>query len=161
MDKRIYVVLAGTVQSPLKETTTRRLGARLSSRLSYMPETRTIVQPAGRLIAQAAHVVSKLRVHMVIDSLLQLLVQPKRKHIIEFVRAFTFEPITTIILSARDSFELCHVLNLLLDAGIDTKTFFDTNPEYGDEEVMTAIATEPVTPEEVIGLTDYLPLWKP
>jgi hypothetical protein len=42
--------------------------------------------------------------------------------------------------------------------------FRDTEqPDYGslDVEVRTAIATEPVSPDMVVGILDYLPLWRP
>ena len=72
------------------------------------------------------------------------------------------QPTTTIILEARDSFELRHVFDLLQNNDVPVYGFMDTEqPDYGslDAFVMTAIATEPVTREDVEGMLDYLPLW--
>jgi hypothetical protein len=71
----------------------------------------------------------------------------------------TFTPITTIVLGARDSFELNHVYGLLTAAKIPPFRFQDENEEaYGKGLVYTALATMPVTPEQVVGILDYLPL---
>ena len=157
-EKRIYVVLANTVQNPLiPVSVVNAVTTWKSMKLVPTPQTKTIVQPAGRLIAQAAHVVSKVRSHMLHKQLSGHSSDRTKK-------LFVFEPITTIVLSARDSFELNHVRFLLHKIGIRAHDFYDTNqPDYGDpeSEVMTAIATEPVTPDEVVGILDYLPLWKP
>jgi hypothetical protein len=122
-EKRIYAVVAATVQT-----------ARGS-----------IVQPPGRQIAQACHVVSKLRHEL----------QPSNG-----VRGYTngFESITTIILQARDSAELQHIQLLLSKNDLDSVSFFDTNDQYGTLPTMTAVATF-ITPGETTGITDYLPLW--
>lgn len=115
-EKRIYVVVAGTIQTP-----------------------RTVIQPPGRQIAQACHVVSKLRNTM--NSMV-----------------IGFEPITTIILQARDSAELTHVQLLALKKKLQIEAFFDTNSEYGDGEHKTAIAFL-ATPGQANMVCDYLPLW--
>ena len=163
-EKRIYCVVAQTVQAP---TTTAVVWnpttAHNVAKVVGDERTRTIVQPAGRLIAQAAHVVSKTRTAM-LAKLLYKVAKAGKKNPLTWEETTAFVPITTIVLSARDSYELQHVLNLLRDAEIDVHDFNDFNqPDYGDPEwkVMTAIATEPVNPEEVVGILDYLPLWKP
>jgi hypothetical protein len=69
-----------------------------------------------------------------------------------------FEPITTIILQARDSAELTHVQLLALKKKLQVAAFFDTNPEYGDVEHKTAIAFL-ATQEQTHLVCDYLPLW--
>lgn len=123
-EQRIYVVVAGAVKCL----------------------SRQVVQPPGRQIAQACHVVSKLRQAEYI----------KGKAWYEL-----FMPITTIILQARDSAELRHVQTLLLSKRkLDAPTvFFDTNePVYGPGEVMTAIAIL-ATKKQTIGILDYLPMW--
>ena len=165
-DKRIYCVVAQTVQSPLIEETILTPATKRSTKVCSIEGTKTIVQPAGRLIAQAAHVVSKTRVLMLLTLLKNVfknLLSRKAsiKALGEFIEAWTFEPVTTIILSARDSYELYHVLNLLYKAGVEVHSFYDYNqPDYGNPKwkVMTAIATEPVNPEKVVGILDYLPL---
>jgi hypothetical protein len=98
--------------------------------------TKTVVQPAGRQAAQACHVVSKLRVG-------------ENTH---------FFPITTIILQARDSAELTHLQQLLTKRKLNPVIFWDTNDEYGQREVMTAIAVM-ASKHQVQGIMDYLPLW--
>jgi len=168
-EKRIYCIVAQTVQAPLDETNVRNAITRqIVSKLSSVEGTRTIVQPAGRLIAQAAHVVSKTRLQMLVNEMLyKSPTLPRGKSTVDKLKAFDFQPfqpVTTIVLSARDSFELNHVLNLHNSAKVPTHAFYDSNqPDYGDllREVMTAIATEPVTPGDVVGILDYLPLWKP
>lgn len=123
-EKRIYIVVAGTVQSP----------------------TRSIVQPPGRQIAQACHAVSKLRHAM--------LTRIHDETVVE-----EFEPITTIILHARDSWEIEHVYGLLHEAKLHPVFFHDSNPEYGGIELCTAISVL-ATKHEITGILDYLPLWK-
>jgi hypothetical protein len=165
-DRRIYCVVANTVQCPLQSqlVTNIRTGAH-SEVLTRTPDTKSIRQPAGRLVAQAAHAVSLARMFMMWAATMKAL---KTKDVSE-VDTFHFchsmvQPITTIILAARDSFELSHVFDLLYNAKIPVHSFLDTDqPDYGslDYRVMTAIATEPLEPEEVLGILDYLPLWKP
>lgn len=115
-EKRIYVVVAGTIQTP-----------------------RTVIQPPGRQIAQACHVVSKLRIE-------------------NHNGSHRFEPITTIILQARDSAELTHVQLLACKKKFQVVAFFDRNPEYGDVGQKTAIAFL-ATQEQTHLVCDYLPLW--
>ena len=98
-----------------------------------------VTQPLGRQAAQACHVVSKLR-----NTMSSMVIG--------------FEPITTIILQARDSAELQHVQLLALKKKLRVVSFFDTNPEYGDGEHKTAIAFL-ATQEQTHLVCDYLPLW--
>ncbi len=155
--KRIYCVVADTVQHPLEKSP---VGDRVSLRRT--PETRDIDQVAGRLMAQGEHVVSKVRFHMMREEIMRATRAAKggkvwyRGH-----EVFFFHPVTTINLAARDSFELEHVRGLLGERKVPYQAFYDENPEvYGVGRVLTAIATEPVTPEQVVGVTDYLPLWR-
>jgi len=175
-EKIIYVVVAETVQHP---TTTTIIGQHLV-RLSGVPcgsKTRDIVQIPGRLAAQACHAVRRMGHHMVIDAVKDLLSFANivsLKKLKQAIRALgslvVYEPITTIILSCRDSFELEHTYNLLRDhAGVLAFKFQDTNaavycvgcsqPCKG--EVTTAFATVPVDKLQVQGYLDYLPLWTP
>ena len=118
-EKRIYVVVAGTVHIP-----------EIKPRLY-------IKQPAGRQIAQACHVVSKLR------GLLG-----------------DYEDITTIILQGRDTAELRHVQGLLIKKKLFVVQFYDSNIDaYGPGEVLTAIAVYAV-PKKVEQILNYLPLWR-
>lgn len=138
-ESRIYVAVAGTVQVPAGRP------------------RRTVEQPAGRQIAQACHVVSKLRHDMTakrtpIDIGANLSILPDA--------LAPLSPITTIILQARDSAELRHVQNLLLKKKLNVVPFFDMNIEaYGaGETVMTAVAVY-ATKKQVENILDYLPLW--
>ena len=108
-----------------------------------------VVQPLGRQVAQVAHVVSKLR--------FQEAAKPIREE--EHITHRLFEPITTIVLQARDAAELEHVFNLLRKKKIFVTLFSDTNPEYGPGSYVTAICTHPVFKSQVEGILDYLPLW--
>ena len=167
-EKRIYSVVAQTVQAPLEYVgvTNPRLLHTFVSPLRT-EATQTIVQPAGRLIAQHGHAVSRVRESMVKKALfaaLNVSGKEKRDTAVKLLLNNNFAPITTIVLAARDSAELHHVAGLLGLANIQIQRFFDTNqPDYGSPayDVLTAIATEPVIPEEVFGILDYLPLWKP
>ncbi len=166
--KIVYCVVAETVQHPLKfsgVTNSVYGGVHIIDANHILrtrtAETRTIVQVPGRLAAQVAHVVSKMRYSELVHEVEALMKLSKnRKRVLPIP---PFEPITTIILGARDSFELEHVYNLLRDvADIWTYKFDDTNPEvYGEGEVITAIATVPVLRQQVLGILDYLPLWTP
>lgn len=123
-EKRIYVVIPATVQ------------------VGFLTEPRTIVQPHGRQIAQACHVVSKLRWNNPPNPL---------KH--------EFEPITTIVLQARDSKELAHVLGLAMDRCLEWAVFNDENLlAYGPYFPITALAVL-ANPADIADVLDYLPLW--
>lgn len=120
---RIYVVVAGTIQTP-----------------------KNVLQPAGRQIAQACHVVSKLRHKMLGD----------KKELI--VPGSEFEPVTTIILQCRDSAELSHNFFSLRKRHLKPEIFSDNNPEYGPGNFPTVIAVF-ATKKQIAGILDYLPLW--
>jgi hypothetical protein len=162
--KRIYCVVADTVQHPL-EAISAPFRDRFPMNVTFKrnEETRTVLQPAGRLAAQAAHVVSKVRHNMLKDEIIRATRAAKGKREVWYRgHVLHFEPVTTIILAAGDSLELHHVRGLLAGAQIKYEVFYDENPEaYGRGVVMTAVATVPVFPDEVYGILDYLPLWKP
>jgi hypothetical protein len=129
-EKRIYVVVAGTIQG--------------------WRNARVVLQPAGRQIAQACHVVSKLRIRPAqldaMDRLERDLGLPD------------FEPVTTIILQARDTAELFHVKCLASKKKLNPVTFYDNNSEYGPGEYATAIAFY-ATKMQTVFICDYLPMW--
>lgn len=163
-EKRIYCVVAQTVQHPLEV----ELSPFPPTRRKYVrgKNTRTIVQVPGRITAQVGHAVSKMRYNLLANEIegASVIALTGRKKLRAMATSIPpFQPITTIVLGARDSFELDHVYALLRDvAGILTYKFNDTNPDvYGEGEVTTAICTVPVPPSEVIGILDYLPLWAP
>lgn len=141
---RIYSIVAETVQNPLTETTEG------FPRLSK--DSKTIVQPYGRMTAQHGHVVSIMRVKMAFE----MVFAKGRDGRVDYSAAW--EPITTIVLSCRDSLELAHVKDLLNEADLEVEEMLDDNPEYGPGKVRTAICTWPVYAKNVYGITDYLPL---
>ena len=143
----IYCVVAHTVQIPLIYE---------GHRLKRSDLSKTIAQPAGRLIAQAAHAVSLSRLHMVRKAVFAA----KLPNSISLWDTLE-RPITTIILGARDTYELYHVWHLLNKKNIDTYAFQDTNEDYGSDTVVTAVATRVVNHDEVVEILDYLPLWRP
>ena len=163
--KRIYSIVAQKVQAPLNEEYVHsNFGNKSVLKPILTEDTRTIKQPAGRVMAQHGHAVSKARDHMLKEQIRHALSHPKRLRELVTAKTGEFEPITTIVLSVHDSFELYHILGLLELAGIHVHPFYDTDqPDYGDPDykVMTAIATEPIDPEETTGVLDHLPLWKP
>lgn len=122
-EKRIYVVVAETVYTP----------------------NGVVVQPCGRVIAQACHVVSKMR--------------------LEHARAtgnLLFKPFTAIILSASDNralYDLVETIQCDLDE-VGVTSFLDANREvYGVGGFRTAICTYPVTASELGSVLEHLPLW--
>lgn len=136
-ERKIYVVVAGTIQVPVTAG-------------SGKPPLRTVAQPSGRQIAQACHVVSKLRYADYVARIKTI------GPTLEELCGFT--PITTIILQARDSAEMGHVYFLLTKKKLNPVMFSDTNPEYGPGEWPTAVAVF-ATKKQTFGILDYLPMW--
>lgn len=133
-EKRIYVVVAETVQPD---------------------EFTSVDQVPGRLAAQCAHVVSKVRVLMMAS-------QSRGEY-------HPLQPITTIVLSVKDSKELRHIQRMLERLNILHAFFVDTNEDvYGwnhasnaPYRLTTAVATFPVTKFEIDDVLGHLPLWSP
>lgn len=143
-EKRIYVIVAKTVQNPIYFQQVGK-SAEYSGKWLWTAgkETKTIVQPPGRIAAQAAHVVSKMC-------------------IVEFVNEgneLVGGPVTTIILSVPDIYQLEFRQRLIESLGVVCYNFYDVNEEYGNGTVLTAICTVPVEREKLYGAIDYLPLW--
>jgi hypothetical protein len=136
-EKRIYVIVPETIQVYIPTTSTKRL------------VFRDIVQSCGRNSAQVGHVVSKMRV------LMDRREKPNPDNAL-------VDSYTTIVLGARDTKELKHIVHLLSNNSISHYTFFDHNTHvYGTvEPQLTAICTEPIEQIQVIGILDYLPLWE-
>lgn len=163
--KMIYCIVADTVQHPLLKIV-------MPTGLKYPPEytykrteeTRNIRQIAGRAMAQGEHVVSKVRHNIIVQEYVRATKAARKAKSFDvwmLGQVLRFQPVTTINLAARDSFELRHVRDLLSQRGIKFEVFYDTNEAvYGDKKkVLTAVATYPITPEERVGILDYLPLW--
>ena len=148
---RIYTVVPGTVQTPIKITKYGKSEKLVAGRFE---NTRDIVQPAGRQAQQVGHV-ARMVEHWRILGIARRI---SRRTGLNAVQDIAYAPITGIVKAARDSFELIHVKNMLTAAGIKTFEFRDTQEDLY-EDVVTALATEPVTPFAVAGILDYLPLW--
>lgn len=136
-EKRIYVIVAETVQNPLSYEFTKDSPIRVITLPNT--DTKTIVQPIGRIAAQVAHVVSQMRLYTVESN----------------GRA----QYTTIILSVLDSYQLAFRAFLLAQNGVRCDSFFDNNEEYGPDNVRTAICTEPIERSKLGFALDYLNLW--
>jgi hypothetical protein len=164
--KVIYCVVADTVQHPLVKIPAPS-GRRFPVENTYKrtEETRDIRQIAGRAMAQGEHAVSKVRHNIMSQEAIRAVRammkrRDKNRQVWFLGNILRFNPVTTINLAARDSFELRHVRDLLAQAGIKHEVFYDTNEAvYGPGKVLTAVATYPITPEERVGILDYLPLW--
>lgn len=135
-EKRLYVVVAGTVQVPVSTAPGPDRG------------TRTVIQPWGRQAAQACHAVGLFRY--------------RQGHFWKLgEQGEPYQDITTIILQARDSAEMNHVMALLSKKKIMYHHFCDSNPEYGNARPITALCTEPIYKDQIVNIADYLPLWSP
>ena len=100
----------------------------------------TIRMPVGRLAAQTAHVVSAMRLSEESPT--------------------GDEPITTIVLTVRNSKELSKVLRELNYGEIAYSTFHDQDEKfYGTkDDVFTAICTWPCTKDQVDDIIGHLEL---
>jgi hypothetical protein len=155
---RTYVVLADTVQNPVDIRNVFIPGDEMTLvQMSPMPDTITIAQPSGRQAAQVGHVVGRMRDRLLRDFVLENLAHPQ--YIKDMLGNAFCQDVTNITLSARNSYELHHVMELCQQRGIRVFPFPDTNPEYGEGSVVTAFVTEPIDPMRRIGVLDYLPLW--
>jgi hypothetical protein len=153
-EKRIYVVVAKVVDTIIES----KYGV--------------IAQIPGRMAAQGGHALSRMRMHRMAELMKGKKYPPQRLEleIEELEEGYEIEElnladekITTIWLACRDGKELDHVAGLLDIRRIDYYDFQDENDSlYGLEfHPRTALATFPVFPADVIGILDYLPLWKP
>lgn len=136
-EKRIYVVLPKTVRGKKTEV------LHGTNPLYWYSVDTDIEQVPGRQIAQACHVVSKLRLSLAMDH-----------------RWYdVFKPITTIILECRNGKELTHIFTALTGENKQPTLFQDENPAvYGETKPITALAVYAL-PSEVENTLGYLPLW--
>lgn len=139
-EKRIYVVVAETVDTPEK-------GA--------------VVQIPGRMAAQGGHALSRMKMRRMVRAISKTPL--KAVAFRPALEKMADEKITTIWLSCRDSNELQHIADNLNRVGVKWHDFEDENDEiYGTGyHPRTALATVPVNPDKLISVTNYLPLWKP
>lgn len=112
----------------------------------------------GRQMAQACHAVSGLKLDYI--SAHSAGDDSKAKGIVNWL---SLNPITTIVLKARDSEEIQHILYLAEEKNLLHFSFADENKEvYGtDQRILSAIAIGPLSSSlQFSGITDYLPLWQ-
>src|SRR5271157_2703386 len=128
---RVYVVVPGTVQTPIKIIKNPGQEKLIAGRFE---NTRDIVQPDGRQAMQIGHVRGMVEHHLILTAIAAL--RGKRK-----INPVTvpYNAITGIAKGCRDSFELIHVKNLLEAANIRYFEFRDTQ-EGLYEDVVTALA---------------------
>jgi hypothetical protein len=141
-EERIYAVIAKTVDTPDKKVV----------------PSGVVTQIPGRMAAQGGHALSRMRMHRIIQyiHLDKKLIRWPDLEIIADTK------VTTIWKSCRDSRELEHVFHLLDKAKIQSYFFEDENPDvYGYWHPRTALATVPTSSKSIVGILDYLPLWKP
>lgn len=160
-EKRIYVIIAETVQNPLVMKYTH--GKHFV--MVPTPETKTIIQPKGRIGIQIGHVTSRMRMHGIVDrvaaqNLDQIQTRAERLAWVGDLRVKADEAITSIALAVPDSYQLELREHLIRKTGIQVCTFYDENPEYGLGSVKTAICTPPVERHKLGGALDYLELWR-
>lgn len=112
---------------------------------------------AGRIAAQVAHVVSRLRMAYIMEHTRD---HPGKAR--NLVSDLLHTPITTIVLGARDSQEIKHIADLAEINNLLFEVFWDDNEAvYGSRDlVMTAVAIGPLDRMSFRGVTDYLPLYK-
>jgi hypothetical protein len=163
-EKRIYVVVADTVQHPLMVSPDYLYPTHKG--LVPNADTKTIVQPKGRIAAQVGHVVSRMRMSRLAEMHEAWAVTALRgkKTLAKTLSVdLTAEPrlaYTTIVLAVPDSYNLRFRCDLLQKAGLRVFAFYDQNEEYGEGSACTAICTEPIEPEKTLNVLDYLPLWR-
>lgn len=159
---RIYTVVPGTVQTPIKVTYAPQESGTVYS-FGRLESTRDIVQPAGRQAQQVGHVARMVEHWRIMQDLQKEIRRGLKRHSASIGEFIPYAPITGITKKCRDSFELLHVKSLLEKANIRFFEFHDSQEDVnGDEiykDVVTALATEPVTPFALAGILDYLPLW--
>ena len=143
--KRIYVVLAETVLNPLWDVSEN--GEPVS--VTTTPETAAIVQPKGRLGAQAFHLGRRLGYWMAKVEMDEWWDRLSKREVKaeDGVDWKPYTDYTTIVLAARDSLELFHVYYLLSRKGFAVHKFEDENEEYGNGKVVTGFCVEPVEPQ--------------
>jgi hypothetical protein len=152
-EKRVYVIVAETVQNPCNVILTNGRAV-----LEAGVDVQTIVQPKGRIAAQVGHVVSKMRLNETLGRI-RAIGKIRKDKAVTILSEEVRTPYTTIILGVPDSFQLMLRQCMLQREGVPTYLFFDENEEYGPGVVKTAICTPPVIRTEVGGALDYLNLW--
>lgn len=119
-------------------------------------EARSYKMEPGRIAAQVAHAVSKLKLHYVLEH-----AGGVGENLHDLATDVASMGITTIVLGARDNKEVAHVADLAVQKQLLHAVFEDDNQAvYGTpERILTAIAIGPHIKEALTGVTDYLPLY--
>lgn len=106
----------------------------------------------GRQAAQAGHGVSKLKISYLIQN-------SKSLEDYSYNAGVIFDnPITSIVLEARDSKELTHIYLVATIMNLHHVRFWDDGAIYQNSNVLTAVSIGPITPDQLAGVFDYLPL---
>jgi len=111
----------------------------------------------GRQIAQACHAVSALKLRYCEEQY-----SPGAHDLRKMVIQVMENPITTIVLQARDTKEIIHIAEMCEEKGLLHFCFSDDNEAvYGTtDRIPSAVAIGPIHANRLVGITDYLPLWK-
>ncbi len=134
LERRIYVLVPDTVQiREMPKNTGKRVEGVWTRHMS-----------AGRLMAQVGHVVTQCR----LDA--------------EVLERHDNDPITTVVLSVRNSLELNKITMAMESDGIRVFCFSDHNPEFYNTEagVTTAACTAPVYRHQVEPYLNHLELYQ-
>jgi peptidyl-tRNA hydrolase len=118
---------------------------------------KSYVMEEGRIAAQVGHAVSKLKL-----AYAEKMVRTGATNYEKLVVDLMENPITSIVLEARDSKELIHIVDLLFEKNVHFVSFEDTNSQiYGQGNmVCTALSIGPCFDWMLTGITDHLYLWK-
>lgn len=159
-EQRIYVAVAALVEVPVN--------AYLHDNVwipKYDGKIKLVIQPIGRQVAQVAHAVSKLRFergeerYACRSTAKYCDNQGKGGFMGHTCDKIEFQPITTIVLQARDSAELGHVYLLAQRRKLNPVLFSDENQQvYGPFNPPTAVAMF-ASRNQIKNIMDYLPLW--
>src|SRR5271157_4184600 len=126
---RVYVVVPGTVQTPIKIIKNPGQEKLIAGRFE---NTRDIVQPAGRQAMQIGHVRGMVEHHLILSDIAKL------RSFAKIAEKLPYHAITGIAKACRDSFELLHVKSLLDKANIRYFEFHDSQEDLY-EDVVTAL----------------------
>jgi peptidyl-tRNA hydrolase len=141
-DSRIYVILAAKVKK---------------ADGSYH-----VMEP-GRMMAQVGHAVSRLKIFDALDRAgANSGNDPNNQQLWQWLNAYLKTGVTVINLYARDEKELYHIASLADTAGLRWVDFRDDNDDIYGKGMFptTAVAIGPTTKEQIIGICDYIPLYK-
>jgi peptidyl-tRNA hydrolase len=146
-----------STHAPLISPTARIVVAVAKTLIYGAGDKTTYKMEPGRQIAQACHAVSGLKLRYCEEKSEGL-----KQKLYNLVVQLIEEPITTIVLQARDTREILHLAALAEDKGLLHFCFADDNYSIykTTERIPSAVAIGPVEGNQLYSITDYLPLWK-